>query len=154
MPHAIHDPAASVVLRTDPRTRRTMQACMAAIIGLFVVLIALNLAGVIHRARGGMPPVPMGLVIIAMLGGVMLSVHRGRVVIAPDTVTVTQGLGRTRTFARADIVSRRVHGGGWRRSYYHELFLRDGTRVNLPPYLEEHAPLREFLHGIPLAPRR
>ncbi len=151
MPHAIHDPTTPVVLRTDPRTRRVMQTYVAAIIGLFVVLIALNLAGVIHRARGGMPPVPMGLAIIVMLGGLMWSMHRGRVVIAPDTVTVTRGLGRTRTFARADIASRRVHASGWRRSYYHELFLRDGTSVNLPPYLEEHAPLREFLHGIPLA---
>ncbi len=47
-------------------------------------------------------------------------------------------------------MARWVHSGGWRRSYHHVLRLRDGRSVKLPPWLENHAPLRAFLAGIPL----
>jgi len=142
-------PATRVVLRVDPATRRATGLASGLVIGVLSGLILLGEVGVLGR-RPDAFTLAYSLLIIGLMAYGLIGFQRGRVVLEPDAVTVTRGMGAPQRIARSEIVGRRMHAGGWRRQHYHILELRDGKSVKFPPWVEDHAPLRTFLAGIPL----
>lgn len=147
------DPAAEAVVRVDRKTRMAMTICASLVVGVFLAAALLNAMGVIHRSRPTL--VVVGFPILALTWAMLLIVglHRSRVVLLDDAIEVTRLLWPTRCILRNDIGTRFFHAGGWRRSAYHVLVMRNGDCIALPPYLERNSVFQAFLAGIPLRSR-
>lgn len=140
-----------MIIRTDPRTRKVETTYLAGIICVIAVIGALALSGVIHNDN---PPSTIAAMMAAMIAGLaalLVRLHRDHVVLRADGIDVVRAFWPTRHLARADIVARRVHPGGWRSALYHILITRDGGEVSLPPYLEHNPELQAWLKAIPLS---
>jgi hypothetical protein len=148
------DPSDGPVIRIDRRTRNTIRAYASVVTGVMLLLAALSLTGVVHNPNPPSSIAGIAVVTIAGFGVLLFILARSCVVLHEDGIDVTRRLWPLRRVARADIVARRMHSGGWRSAPYHILILRDGSEVSLPPYLEHSTALQDWLRTIPLESKR